>query len=409
MPSYPDVPQGYVELLQDFTIAVLQSQPKDVIAFAAEYFTNLQNTLPDDCKAPTDVKLVHKPSSQNNAPILQFRSKSHSNEEERFANSAEQHVNSNSTNTESDSLPSSPCPSEPSLTGIRNRRKSVAAESFNPDALDGTEDPQVDFTESEQCSLLMNVCKNVLLFRNMDDKELAKITQVMVGQEVHPGDVIITQGESGSHFYVIERGLFSVLVRNEDGVEKQLLQYENEGYFGEMALMYDAPRSATVVAETEGKIWCMNRSDFRRLVLSHAAKQRRQFVKLLNSVHILNELDSNDLMNLADALVKRTYGDGECIVKQGDRGLEMYFIMAGKVIVKKATSAGVITVSELGEGQYFGELALLSDEPRAASVYSVGTSVLAVLDVQSFERLLGPCVAVMKQNTLKYFGRASSL
>ncbi|KER33606.1 hypothetical protein T265_00500 [Opisthorchis viverrini] len=253
----------------------------------------------------------------------------------------------------------------------------------------------------------MNICKNVLLFRNMNDKELAKITQVMVGREVHPGDVIITQGESGNHFYVIERGLFSVLVRSEDGVEKRVLQYENKGHFGEMALMYNAPRSATVVAETEGKIWCMDGNDFRRLVLSHAAKQRRQFVKLLNSVHILKELGSNDLMNLADALVKRTYEDGECIVKQGDRGLEMYFVMEGKVIVKKDTSAGVITVSELGEGQYFGELALLSDEPRAASVYSVGTSVLAVLDVQSFERLLGPCVTVMKQNTLKYFGRTS--
>ncbi|GAA33257.1 cAMP-dependent protein kinase type II regulatory subunit [Clonorchis sinensis] len=404
MPSCPNVPQGYVELLQDFTIAVLRVQPKDVIAFAAEYFTNLKNTLPDNCEAPTDVKLVHKPFSQNTPPILQFRPKSHSNEEERLAN-----VNSNSTNMHNDSLSSSPCPSEPSLTKIRNRRKSVAAEPFNPDALDGTEDLEVDVTESEQCSLLMDVCKNVLLFRNMDDKELAKITQVMVGQEVHPGDVIITQGESGNHFYVIERGLFSVFVRNEDGVEKQVLQYDNRGYFGEMALMYDAPRSATVVAESEGKIWYMNRSDFQRLVLSHAAKQRRQFVKLLNSVHILKELGSNDLMNLADALVKRTYGDGECIVKQGDRGLEMYFIMEGKVIVKKDTPAGVITVSELGEGQYFGELALLSDEPRAASVYSLGTSVLAVLDVKSFERLLGPCVAVMKQNTLKYFGRPNSL
>jgi cAMP-dependent protein kinase regulator len=61
--------------------------------------------------------------------------------------------------------------------------------------------------------------------------------------------------------------------------------------------------------------------------------------------------------------------------------------------------------AELGnctEGQYFGELALITNKPRAASVYAVGAVTCAVLDVGAFERLLGPCMEIMKRNFEHY-------
>ncbi|KAF6771030.1 hypothetical protein AHF37_10277 [Paragonimus kellicotti] len=275
------------------------------------------------------------------------------------------------------------------------RRASIAAEPFDPEKFDELEvdnDIIVHTKTDEQRKLLKEVCKTVVLFRGMDEEELDR-------------DKIIVQGDDADNFYVIEQGTFHAFVRDEEGQDKQVCVYTNKGYFGELALMYNAPRSATVIAQTDGKIWCMSRKAFRKFVLSHASKQRRAFVKILHSVQMLQELSPYERMNLADALVKKTFQDNECIIREGDPGVEMFFIMEGSVTVKKNDGTGSgnsVTISKLGVGQYFGELALLSDQPRAASVYSNGKSVLAVLDVESFERLLGPCVAVMKRNTRQY-------
>lgn len=53
-------------------------------------------------------------------------------------------------------------------------------------------------------------------------------------------------------------------------------------------------------------------------------------------------------------------------------------------------------------GQYFGELALVTNKPRAASVYAVGETRCLVIDIQAFERLLGPCMDIMKRNISQY-------
>ncbi|KAL3225433.1 hypothetical protein MRX96_049227, partial [Rhipicephalus microplus] len=59
-------------------------------------------------------------------------------------------------------------------------------------------------------------------------------------------------------------------------------------------------------------------------------------------------------------------------------------------------------VSRIGKGGYFGELALLTKKPRAATVYAVGPVKLAFLDVSAFERLLGPCKEIMMRNIDQY-------
>jgi len=53
-------------------------------------------------------------------------------------------------------------------------------------------------------------------------------------------------------------------------------------------------------------------------------------------------------------------------------------------------------------GSYFGELALITDKPRAATVYAVGETKCGVLDIQAFERLLGPCKEILQRNVGKY-------
>lgn len=98
-------------------------------------------------------------------------------------------------------------------------------------------------------------------------------------------------------------------------------------------------------------------------------------------------------MNLADALIPQTYAKGDRIIKQGqwqwlceknviyiyifgfllagDAADGMYFIENGKVSIRIQQDAGEVEISNLGKGGYFGELALVTHRPRAASAYAV--------------------------------------
>ena len=96
---------------------------------------------------------------------------------------------------------------------------------------------------------------------------------------------------------------------------------------------------------------------------------------------------------MADALSTEIYHKGDKIVTQGDVGENFYFIERGECDVIKE---GEGVVSKLGKGDYFGEVALLNDLPRQATVQAVDTVVVATLGKLGFTRLLGPAVQVLK-------------
>ena len=70
-----------------------------------------------------------------------------------------------------------------------------------------------------------------------------------------------------------------------------MFAYEDTGSFGELALMYNMPRAATIQAETEGSLWAMDRQTFRRIVLKNAFKKRQMYEQLLNAVPMLKSLE----------------------------------------------------------------------------------------------------------------------
>lgn len=162
------------------------------------------------------------------------------------------------------------------------------------------------------------------------------------------------------------------------------------------------PRAATIQAETDGQLWAMDRQTFRRILLKSAFRKRKMYEALLDAVPMLKTLQSYERMNLADALIPKTFAKGERIIKQGDAADGMYFIEEGKVSIRIQQDAGEVEISNLEKGQYFGELALVTHRPRAASAYAADNVKVAFLDVDAFERLLGPCMDLMKRSIGDY-------
>lgn len=173
-------------------------------------------------------------------------------------------------------------------------------------------------------------------------------------------------------------GIFHAYV-GEPGTEPKLIHtYNNSGSFGELALLYNMPRAATIQAETEGSLWAMDRQTFRRILLKSAFKKRKMYETLIESVPMLKTLQSYERMNLADALIPRTFEAGERVIKQGDAADGMYFIEEGTVTISVLDDKGKqIEINRLGKGGYFGELALVTHRPRAANVFAVEDLKLA--------------------------------
>ena len=103
------------------------------------------------------------------------------------------------------------------------------------------------------------------------------------------GDNIINQGEQGDNFYVVEEGTFNIFV-TRDGIEKLVATRATGESFGELALMYNSPRSATVKAMTNCKVWAVERYMFRKILIRVSEEKLKEYERFLKQVPLLGML-----------------------------------------------------------------------------------------------------------------------
>lgn len=242
------------------------------------------------------------------------------------------------------------------------------------------------------------IAKNVL-FSHLDENERSDIFDAMFPVNFLPGETIIQQGDEGDNFYVIDLGEVEVYVNSE------LVTTIGEGSsFGELALIYGTPRAATVKAKTAVKLWGIDRDSYRRILMGSTIRKRKMYEGFLSRVSILESLDKWERLTVADALEPVSFSDGETIVRQGEPGDDFYIIVEGTALVLQCRGEGdtAVEVGKLGPSDYFGEIALLLDRPRAATVVAKGPLKCVKLDRARFERVLGPCADILKRNITQY-------
>ncbi len=121
--------------------------------------------------------------------------------------------------------------------------------------------------------------RQIPLFGNLDDAHLAVLADQFASEWASAGQVIIAEGDIGDTFYLIVRGTADV-VRTYDGEERQIDGLQDGDYFGEMALLADTPRTATVRARTPCLLLTLARDQFNDLVNS-APEVRRMMDELV--------------------------------------------------------------------------------------------------------------------------------
>ena len=259
----------------------------------------------------------------------------------------------------------------------------------------------------EQIRRIKSSVIHSFLFGNLEQKDLEVVINAMEEKVFKKGENIITQGEKGDCLYFVEEGKLNCYKKFQGDKEPKLVkEYQPGDAFGELALLYNAPRAATITVDSDKVItWVLDRETFNHIVKGAAQKKREKYENFLKNVDILSTIDSYELMQICDALKTALFKKGDYIIKEGEMGDVFYILEEGECEATKTLEPGKhdTVIKEYKVGDYFGERALINGEPRACNIIAKSETVRVIsLDRISFKRLLGPIEELLKRNIDKY-------
>ena len=287
----------------------------------------------------------------------------------------------------------------------KGMRTSVSAEVYGIHNVKKPFVPRVIPKSKEQIERIKEKCMQSFLFNSLEDKELKTVLDSFEEKKYKAGQNVITQGEEGDVLYLVESGELTCEKSFKTGDPPTYLKTYHPGEsFGELALLYNAPRAATIRANTDSTCWALDRECFNNIVKDAAIKKREKYENTLKKVEILKSIDPYELGQICDALKTENFKKGDCIIKQGDRGDVFYILDEGKAHAEKVFEEGkkAEKVKDYESGGFFGELALLKGEPRAASIVADTNCKCLSLDRMAFKRLLGPLENILQRNSENY-------
>lgn len=213
---------------------------------------------------------------------------------------------------------------------------------------------------------------------------------------VTAGEIIIAQGDVADAFYLIVAGAVEVWRNQGDSPATRQAVLGSGGYFGEIGLLCNTRRTASVRASADGPATLLKLSteSFRKIV-SESDMVSSEIARVMNKRTAANQIRAFTREHTVEALVaalgdfsKETFLPGSEVIREGATADRFYLIHSGTANVVRR--GGDTTVATLGSGEYFGEIGLIHHAPRNATVCACGSTELLVAscDRETFERLI---------------------
>lgn len=284
-------------------------------------------------------------------------------------------------------------------------RKAISAESYGKFNKKEKFKPRYIQKSDSQITRIKGRILQSFLFNTLEAKDISIVIGAMEEKAFSSGDVVIQQGDEGDCLYIVDSGeLDCFKIMPGTSKEKFLKTYVAGEAFGELALLYNCPRAATIKAKTSCILWSLDRDTFNNIVKESARMKRQKYETFLKSVEILSTMDEYEISVVSEALRRCVFREGEYIIRQGEVGDVFYIIEEGEAVAFGSKDHGKASIPEMNysKGNYFGELSLLRDQPRAANVKAKTDVKLLALDRNSFKRVLGPIDVILKRNAEKY-------
>lgn len=262
----------------------------------------------------------------------------------------------------------------------------------------------VSTTESECWSFLRSV---PILFELGDDT-LRELAASAVEREFDAGARVVGQGEESDdtqrEFYVIRSGSADVLRKDRSGIEQVVARLSVGSYFGELGLLTDQARNATIQVHGAKalRVYAFDALTFHRsiaeqVLVFRVLRERRRLRGVseedgtsrgrlrIKQLDLLGRLPDADLDFVLRHAEHRWHPERSAVVQQGDPGDRFYILLEGSVDVQRDGEV----VASLGPGDFFGETALLLNTPRTATVETTAHTLTWSITRPAFQRLVG--------------------
>jgi cAMP-dependent protein kinase regulator len=266
-------------------------------------------------------------------------------------------------------------------TAARHLKIVFAAPLENPSAFEAPVFPK----SSSQRKFIAKALNNNVFFNGLAQAELQVLLGAFEQHDVEPEAFIIRQDDVGDYFYVLMDGECSFWVN-----EAKVGSAKAGDCFGELALLYTSPRAASVQADTKCTLFRVDQTTFRYILQTQTLQAEQEKRDLLVGVPFFEELDSVDLNKVVATMRPHPFQEDEYLVKRGEEGDVFYIIQEGKVKICDICVGNTNYPDQtLGPGDFFGERALVTKEPRIANCIALTKGVAFVIDKTTFETVLG--------------------
>lgn len=239
--------------------------------------------------------------------------------------------------------------------------------------------------------------KRYNFFSSLSDDGLEALTERIKAVNYPAGVEILREGSAGDSFFFIKQGKIEVTKKAKSGREAKISVISSGQGFGEMALLTCSARSCSVRSLTDVTLLELAVKAFEEIVLTEAAfknmlQDKVEDYRRYNRIKTLQPfelLEPAAMYAVMEKMTEKTYPAGCDIIKQGEKGDNYYIIKSGRVsVLKKKGEEGHKQVALLGEGEAFGEEALIRDDPRNASCRAVEETTVYVLNKKDFDQIV---------------------
>ena len=232
------------------------------------------------------------------------------------------------------------------------------------------------------------------LFSALDKQAFEEVVKKLDLRWVSAAETVVREGEQGDSMFVVVQGVVNVMHG-----DKVIAAIGEGAFFGEMALVTDSPRLASVVAAKDGLLFEIHRARLDEIAGAHpsvgkviaAFYQDRLLANVLRASPVFRPLSDAERHRVGEKFVRHSLPPQTVLLEQGKPGAGFCVLLRGKCEVFHEGSKGEqLPLPQLKEGDIFGEISLLLESPCTATVRTLSFCEVLELPRDDFKRLVLP-------------------
>jgi CRP-like cAMP-binding protein len=222
------------------------------------------------------------------------------------------------------------------------------------------------------------------LFSDLSRDAFMALTERMDLRVASTDETLVGEGEGGDSMFIIIQGKVKVSRRLEDGSEFILAELSDGAFFGEMALLSDAPRTASVICTEETMLFSISRE-----LVADMTAQYPTVGEVMKTSPIFAPFSTSDKKTLIERFKSRDVGPGAFLITREKPGDGLYVVLSGRCeVIDQDADGDEVAVADLKEGDVFGEMSMLWNKETCASVRATTTCTVMRLPRSEFNEVI---------------------